>query len=801
MSSIPIRFLYILAPILLISILAPQLVFGFEINATPENDPFGPNDKIRIYLEIDRYLGGGIDWILTKPDGTTDSGNLSNLKAKKVTHYISRTAFDNQFGKWTIEYQYQDVSKTISVNVEPLELSVKTDKSTYSEGDSVTLTISTNYFVPTAATAENFYISVEDKNGEPISNLDEIIIKAYQNSTTIDFKTYEFLQNNPFGTYTIFVKYYNVETSIPVELVSEDITTSISLRTDRAFYGADDIVEINIIVLDVLNSNAVLRVTDPSGKVSTKTFAIENSLTRIFLDDISTTRFGTYQFEVEYANTVEKSTFRVEEGDVEVNVSNIEVTFLLDKHQYRPGEAISATFKTNQLVNDQIIYWFEDPSGNRVNEITFPNPSSGTFSIPYILPTDIQKGPWKMIIKYGQVETFAIFFIEGDPVEQAAIVSTEEYLGPEILATIDSSVTNLHSIQGVSIDSHQNLYLVDSGNSKIVKFDSNGKLIKSWGSFGAGEGQLNNPSGIFVDSNHVHVADKGNSRIQTFDMDGNFQRTWGGSDIESQSLKNPESIAVSSSGIFYVSDSSLKKISKYDSEGKYAGHIESLLTAAAKFSSSNSIVSNKNDNFFVLVSNDNRILQFRGDGSFVKSFGVTGEDDGKYQDPSSIAIDSDGNLYVADSGNHRIQILDVNGKFIQKWGSLGAGPGQFMEISGIAVDSSGNVWVSDSSTNTIQKFAPFAEPSLAIPDWIKNNAKWWSEGQIGDSDFTSGIQFMIKEKIMIIPDLPEQASETAEEAVPDWVKNNAEWWADGLISDEDFVSGIKYLVENGIIRV
>ena len=60
---------------------------------------------------------------------------------------------------------------------------------------------------------------------------------------------------------------------------------------------------------------------------------------------------------------------------------------------------------------------------------------------------------------------------------------------------------------------------------------------------------------------------------------------------------------------------------------------------------------------------------------------------------------------------------------------------------------------------------------------------------------------MIKEKIIVIPDLPEQASETAEGTVPDWVKNNAEWWADGLISDEDFVSGIKYLVENGIIRV
>jgi len=94
-----------------------------------------------------------------------------------------------------------------------------------------------------------------------------------------------------------------------------------------------------------------------------------------------------------------------------------------------------------------------------------------------------------------------------------------------------------------------------------------------------------------------------------------------------------------------------------------------------------------------------------------------------------------------------------------------------------------------------------SESKSTIPDWIRNNAKWWAEGSIGDNDFISGIQYLIKENIISIPDLPEQTSETVEEAVPDWVRNNAGWWADGLISDDDFVNGIKYLVENGIIKV
>ena len=92
-------------------------------------------------------------------------------------------------------------------------------------------------------------------------------------------------------------------------------------------------------------------------------------------------------------------------------------------------------------------------------------------------------------------------------------------------------------------------------------------------------------------------------------------------------------------------------------------------------------------------------------------------------------------------------------------------------------------------------------PQSQIPDWVKNNAKWWADGQVDDSTFTQGIGFLIKEKIIGIASLPEQASDVAEQKVPDWIKNNAGWWADGMITEDDFIKGIKYLVESGIIKV
>ncbi|CAE6487443.1 peptidase [Candidatus Nitrosotenuis uzonensis] len=88
---------------------------------------------------------------------------------------------------------------------------------------------------------------------------------------------------------------------------------------------------------------------------------------------------------------------------------------------------------------------------------------------------------------------------------------------------------------------------------------------------------------------------------------------------------------------------------------------------------------------------------------------------------------------------------------------------------------------------------------IQIPVWIKNNAKWWADGTIGDADFVSGIQFLIKQGVIKIP--PTTPAGASTNQIPVWIKNNAKWWADGTIGDADFVSGIQFLVSQGIIRV
>jgi len=88
--------------------------------------------------------------------------------------------------------------------------------------------------------------------------------------------------------------------------------------------------------------------------------------------------------------------------------------------------------------------------------------------------------------------------------------------------------------------------------------------------------------------------------------------------------------------------------------------------------------------------------------------------------------------------------------------------------------------------------------SQEIPKWVKSNAEWWVENQIDDESFVAGIQYLINNGIMYIPNTEPVNSVTE---IPDWIKNNAQWWVDNQISDDDFVKAMEWLVTNGVISI
>lgn len=100
---------------------------------------------------------------------------------------------------------------------------------------------------------------------------------------------------------------------------------------------------------------------------------------------------------------------------------------------------------------------------------------------------------------------------------------------------------------------------------------------------------------------------------------------------------------------------------------------------------------------------------------------------------------------------------------------------------------------------TIYQVLQVPQP-IQIPSWIKESAGWWSTEQIDDKTFIASIEFLIKQKIIIIRNLP-TFQESTEETIPEWVRKNASWWSSGKITEDDFVNAIEYLIQHGIIRV
>ncbi len=111
-----------------------------------------------------------------------------------------------------------------------------------------------------------------------------------------------------------------------------------------------------------------------------------------------------------------------------------------------------------------------------------------------------------------------------------------------------------------------------------------------------------------------------------------------------------------------------------------------------------------------------------------------------------------------------------------------------------------NLINSDSSEIMAKQSGKAPSGKTSIPSWIKNNAKFWSQGAITDDDFVKGIQYLISQGIMKVPHGSSQGA-SSQQPIPGWIKNNAKFWSQGAITDDDFVKGIQYLMDAGIIRV
>ncbi len=277
--------------------------------------------------------------------------------------------------------------------------------------------------------------------------------------------------------------------------------------------------------------------------------------------------------------------------------------------------------------------------------------------------------------------------------------------------------------EGIALDSSGNIFVADTGNHVIKKFDSSGRLLAQWGSpgsadgqfgypwdsRGSGDGEFNYPRAIALDRyGNVFVAHNGEHTIQKLDPLGKFLAKWGptGSDdgqFGRRPFEGPLGIAVGPSGSVYVADTYNNRVQKFDSSGKFLMKWGSVGAGDGQFFWPRGIAVDSKGNVFVAEIRNPRVQKFDSSGKFLTKWALKGSKEqsaGMFN--GSVAVDSRGNVFVADMGIHK---FDSSGKFLTRWGSFGTGDGEFKLLPGdIAVDSSGNVFVADTGNSRIQKF-------------------------------------------------------------------------------------------------
>lgn len=220
----------------------------------------------------------------------------------------------------------------------------------------------------------------------------------------------------------------------------------------------------------------------------------------------------------------------------------------------------------------------------------------------------------------------------------------------------DDMIAIPHSIHINPYDKDRPVWVIDRDNHQIIKFSNDGKkiLLKlgEKGVSGTDPGHFNRPAGIaYLPDGSFYVADGYvNSRVIKFDKDGKFQLEWGTKGSGPGQFNLVHSVAVDANHRVYASDRNNNRVQVFDANGKFIEEWPNIPSAPRL------VVTQ--DNAIWLTSYDrrnSRFAKFDLNGKVLATWGATGTNPGQMDNPHQFAQDSKGNLFIADAWNNRVQ--------------------------------------------------------------------------------------------------------------------------------------------------
>ena len=214
--------------------------------------------------------------------------------------------------------------------------------------------------------------------------------------------------------------------------------------------------------------------------------------------------------------------------------------------------------------------------------------------------------------------------------------------------------------RGIAVDDDGNILVADQKNGRIQKFNSQGEYItKVNGNHETHSKELGLPVGIGIHphTKMIYVTDIKHHRIQILHPNLNYSGSFGSYGKGDGLLNEPNDVAFDSAGNVYVADNENHRIQVFSATGQYFRKFGHFGETKGELNYPSSISIDRDDVIYVTELYNNRVSMFTLQGDFLHSFGRKGNGEGEFNHPRGIKVDKSGNIYVSDHGNDRIQVF------------------------------------------------------------------------------------------------------------------------------------------------
>jgi len=208
---------------------------------------------------------------------------------------------------------------------------------------------------------------------------------------------------------------------------------------------------------------------------------------------------------------------------------------------------------------------------------------------------------------------------------------------------------------GISIYKDR-IFIVSQGKNKILVISRDGRIIKGFGRGpGKGEGELDGPRGIAIDRHgNIYVVDTNNSRIVKFNPEGKYILSFGREGGAKGEFYRPRGVAIDKRDLLYVADTFHSKVQVFTLDGVYKGEFGRPGKGPGEFARTRYISFDRKNNIYVTDYNNGRVQVFSQEGKFLYTIG-----EGILSYPEGVLVD--GNyLWVCDAGNSRVLKFKLN---------------------------------------------------------------------------------------------------------------------------------------------